>query len=121
MPHAGFDAEDVLDLDLWRTRVPRRHLAVSGRGLVEVAVLGSRAGLVVHPPAGAQQRVTTPALTYAGLAADDDHAYAIPLDRGIYKSYLVTVALAGTPRVVSIEAFTGAASGVGAVRLEERP
>ncbi len=112
LPHAVFDAEDALDLDLWRTRVPRRQLAVGPRGLVEVAVLGSRAGLVLHPPSGPAQHVALPALTYAGLAADDDRAYAVALDRGLYKSYLVTVALDGAPRVVSLEAFTGAASGV---------
>lgn len=148
--HDVFDQEDALDLSLWRTRVPRRPLAYSSRGFVEVAVLGNRAGLVLHGPNGAKQRATLPALTYAGVTADDDHAYAIAIDRGLYKSYLVTVSLAGTPKIVSFEAFTGAASGVavangrvyvsdadgvvrvwsvngddvaalGAVRVEERP
>lgn len=112
--HEIFDDEDAMDLDLWRQRVPRRHLATSARGLVDVAVLGRRAGLALHPASGAVQRVALPALTYAGVAADADHAYAIALDRGLYRSYLVTVALAGTPRVVSFESFTGAASGVAA-------
>lgn len=149
-PHEIFDSEDVLDIDLWRTRIPRRQLATSTRGLVELAVLGSRAGLALHTPTGAVRRVALPALTYAGLAADSDHAYAIALDRGLYKSYLITVALTDAPHVVSMEAFTGAASGVavadgrvyvsdadgairvydvqaddvtplGAVRVEERP
>lgn len=39
---------------------------------------------------------------------------SIGLDRGLYKSYLVTVDLVGPPKVVSVEAFTGAASGVAA-------
>lgn len=110
--HEVFDQEDSLDVALWRSRVPRRPLAYSTRGFVEVAVLGSRAGLVLHGPSGAKQRVALPALTYAGLAADDDRAYAIAIDRGLYKSYLVTISLAGTPKIVSFEAFTGAASGV---------
>jgi hypothetical protein len=110
--HDVFDQEDSLDLSLWRTRVPRRPLAYSTRGFVEVAVLGNRAGLVLHGPSGAKQRVALPAFTYAGVAADDDHAYAIAIDRGLYKSYLVTVSLVGTPKIVSFEAFTGAASGV---------
>lgn len=113
-------------------------------------MLGTRAGLAIHPPIGAVQHVALPALTYAGVAADEEHAYAIAIDRGLYRSYLVTVALTGAPHVVSFEAFTGAASGVaasggrvyvadadgvirvyaagdgevvalGAVRLEERP
>lgn len=110
--HDVFDQEDALDLAMWRTRVPRRPLAYSSKGFVEVAALGNRAGLVLHGPSGAKQRVSLPALTYAGLTADDDHAYAIAIDRGLYKSYLVTISLAGTPKVVSFEAFTGAASGV---------
>lgn len=110
--HDVFDQEDALDLSLWRRRVPRRPLAYSARGFVEIAVLGDRAGLVLHGSGGAKQRVGLPALTYAGLAADDDHAYAIAIDRGLYKSYLVTVTLSGTPKIVSFEAFTGAASGV---------
>ena len=107
-----FDQEDSLDLSLWRTRVARRPLAYSSRGFVEVAVLGDRAGLVLHGPSGAKQHVALPALTYAGISADDDRAYAIAIDRGLYKSYLVTVSLVGTPKIVSFEAFTGAASGV---------
>jgi hypothetical protein len=110
--HDVFDKEDSLDVSLWRARVPRRALAWSSRGFVEVAVLGNLAGLVLHGPSGAKQRVTLPALTYAGAAADDDHAYAIAIDRGLYKSYLITVSLVGTPKIVSFEAFTGAASGV---------
>src|SRR5690606_10732708 len=79
---------------------------------VELASLGPSAGLVVHKPSGAR-RVKVPPFTYAGLTTDADHAYLVGLDRGLYKSYLVTVDLtAKTPRVVSVEAFTGAASGV---------
>ncbi len=112
--HEVFNAEEILDVDRWRERVPRRHLAVTPRGLVELAALGSRAGIAVHGAAkgSVTARVALPALTYAGLAADDDHAYAVAVDRGLYKSYLVTVSLAAEPRVVSVEAFTGAASGV---------
>jgi hypothetical protein len=112
LPHEVFDDEDAMDLGLWRVRVPRRHLAASARGLVEIAGLGARAGLALHASSGAR-RVALPALTYAGLATDGDRAYAIAIDRGLYKSYLVTVDIASAlPRVTSIEAFTGAASGV---------
>jgi hypothetical protein len=110
--HDVFDQENALDLSLWRARVPRRPLAFSARGFVEVAVLGNRAGLVLHGPSGVKQRVSLPALTYAGIAADDDRAYAVAIDRALYKSYLVTISLAGTPKIVSFDSFTGAASGV---------
>jgi hypothetical protein len=111
--HDVFDQQDSLDVSLWRARVPRRPLAYSSRGFVEVAVLGNRAGLVLHGPS-AKQRVSLPALTYVGVTADDDRAYAIAIDRGLYKSYLITVSLIGVPTIVSFEAFTGAASGVAA-------
>ena len=112
--HTIFDLEDAMDPDLWRIRVPRRHLAVSTAGLVELAALGSHAGIALHRPDGTLAKAVLPLLTYAGLATDATHAYAIGIDRGLYKSYLVTVDLVGTPKVVSIEAFTGAASGVAA-------
>ncbi len=113
-PHTIFDLEDSMDADLWRMRVPRRHLAVSTAGLVELAALGPRAGIALHRTDGTLAKAVLPLLTYAGLATDATHAYAIGLDRGLYKSYLVTVDLVGPPKVVSVEAFTGAASGVAA-------
>jgi hypothetical protein len=114
VPHTVFDDDDAMDPDLWRMRVPRSHLSVSTAGLVQLAALGPRAGLAVHRADGSIAKVALPLLTYAGLATDATHAYAIGLDRGLYKSYLVTVDLSGAPTVVSIEAFTGAASGVAA-------
>jgi hypothetical protein len=110
--HEVFDTEDALDASLWRVRVPRRHLAPTSRGLVEVAGLGARAGIVLHATSGAKRAPLFP-LTYAAMTADDDHAFVLGIDRGLYKSYLVVVSLAGgAPRVVSVEAFTGAGSGV---------
>ncbi|MBS2019967.1 MAG: hypothetical protein JST00_44295 [Deltaproteobacteria bacterium] len=109
----AFDASDIMDAGQWRVRVPRRHLAGTSDGAVELAALGSRASLLIHRATSAPVDVILPAvMTYAGLTADATHAYAIGLDRGLYRSYLVTVALTGTPHVVSLEAFTGAASGV---------
>lgn len=107
-----FDHDDIMDANLWRVRVPRRHLAGNAGGVVELAALASRAGITFHRTTGAPIEIALPAMTYAGLAADAQHAYAIGIDRGLYRSYLVTVALEGTPRVLSVEAFTGAASGV---------
>lgn len=113
-----FNRDDIMDASLWRIRVPRRHLAASATGVAELSGLADRAGLTFHRSSGLPIEVALPAMTYAGLAADAQHAYAIGLDRGLYRSYLVTIALSGTPRVVSVEAFTGAASGI--VVLGER-
>ena len=110
--HDVFDDEDIMDASLWRIRLPRRHLAATKRGLVEVAGVGSAAGLVVHEGA-ASKKVALPPLTYVAVASDGEHAWVTGIDRGLYKSYLVSVDISGAkPEVSSVEAFTGAASGV---------
>jgi hypothetical protein len=108
-----FDEEASVDIDLWRERIPRRHLTSSAFGLLDLVVLGGRAGLTVNAETG-PLTVALPAFTYAGLATEGTKAFAIALDRGRYRSYLVTVELQGTPTLLSIESFTGAASGVSA-------
>ncbi len=113
--HEIFTDDDVMDISLWRKRVPRRHFAAKGTDMLELAVLGSQAGLAIHKASGVIQRAPLPALTYAAITSDATHAYAVAVDRSLYKSYLVTVALGGdAPQVVSLETFTGAASGVAA-------
>lgn len=110
--HTVFDAEDIMDASLWRMRLPRRLLATSERGLIEVAGVGPAVGLVVHSKASTN-KVSLPAMTYVGAATDGAHAYLVAIDRSLYKSYLVSVDIAGAkPSVLSIEAFSGAASGV---------
>ncbi len=111
--HAVFDEDDALDVAYWRERLPRRHLSPTASGLVELAAIGPRAGVVLHRATGADVKVAVPPMTYAGLTTAGGRAYAIGLDRGRYKSYLVTVELeGGNPRVVSLETFTGAASAI---------
>ena len=52
---------------------------------------------------------------YVGLSVVGDRAYAVSIDRGTYRSQLVTVSLAGgAPAVVAVDAWTGMASGVAA-------
>lgn len=115
-PHAVFDDDDALDVAYWRERLPRRHLSPTANGLVELAAIGPRAGVVLHRATGGDVKVAVPPMTYAGLATAGGRAYAIGLDRGRYKSYLVTVELeGGSPRVVSLETFTGAASAIAIV------
>ncbi len=110
--HGVFDEEDALDTTQWRARLPRRQLAISQRGPVEVAVLGGKAGIAVHATTGTE-RAAMPALTYGAIATSGDRAYVLGIDRALYRSYLVTVSLAkGAVRVVSVEAFTGAGAGL---------
>jgi hypothetical protein len=111
-PHAVFDDDDARDLAFWRQRVPRRYLAATPRGVVELAALGPRAAVVLHGSAS-KVSVSLPSVTWTGLASDGDRAYALGLDRGRYKTYVVAVDLASaSPRVLSVEAFTGAGSAI---------
>ncbi len=112
-PHAVFDADDIMDANLWRTGLPRRLLAVSPAGVVEIASLADRAGLMVH---GAEPKgIPLPSGTYVGAAAEGSRVYLVSADRGTYRSQLVTVELGGAwPALAGIESFTGMASGVAA-------
>jgi hypothetical protein len=113
-PHGVFDADDILDASLWRARLPRRLFVPSGKGTVEIAGLGPSVGLVVHGPSGSTRTSLFPA-TYAAAASDGSHVYVVGLDRSLYRSYLVSVSLEGSsPKVVALESFTGAATGVAA-------
>lgn len=109
--HGVFDDAEALDVSRWRTRLPRRHLTV-GAEVVEVAGLGDAAGLTVHRANGSA-KVDLPAATYAAAAAVPGKAFVLGIDRGLYRSTLVTVATAGAvPSVVSTEVFTGAGAGI---------
>jgi hypothetical protein len=111
--HEVFDAEDIMDASLWRMRLPRRHLVTTAQGLVEIAGVGPAVGLVVHA-GSVKKKLSLPVMTYAAAASDGNHVYLAGIDRSLYKSYLVSVDISGVPKVVSVEAFTGAASGVAA-------
>ncbi len=111
-PHTVFDETEILDPVRWRQRLPRRHLLATGRGLVEIAGVGSVVGLALHSNGGVK-KVSLPPTTYAAAASDGKHVYAVGLDRGLYRSTLVSIDITGeAPVVVGIESFTGAASGV---------
>jgi hypothetical protein len=111
--HGVFDSKQILDVSLWRTALPRRLLVTTQRGLVEVASLGGKAGLVLH---GASLRsLSLPSGTYVGAAAAGDRVFVAAADRATYRSYLLTVELAGGwPKLASIEAFTGVATSAAA-------
>ncbi|HVH46307.1 MAG TPA: hypothetical protein VM925_28395, partial [Labilithrix sp.] len=111
-PHGVFDQEAILDASLWRTRLPRRHLLATPRGLVEIAGVGPKAGLVLHTDKGLV-RATIPAMTYAAAAGEGDHVYLAGIDRSLYRSYVVSVDISSSqPKVLAVESFTGAASGI---------
>lgn len=112
--HTLFDDASILDESAWRTRLPRRHLLPTNHGLVEVAGVGQYAGVARHDN-GAIAKAPLPALTYAAAATDGEHVYLAGIDRGLYRSYLVSVDISGSlPVVRDVESFSGAASSVAA-------
>lgn len=114
--HGVFDAEDILDVGLWRVRLPRRQLVKTALGMVEVAGLGPVVSLALHGQ-GTMKKTALPPMTVVGAAADGARAFVIGIDRSLYRSTLVSVDLTGgTPKVVGFESFTGGAAGVAAAR-----
>lgn len=114
--HGVFDASDALDTTLWRTRLPRRQLVTTPRGLVEVAVIGRQAGLVLHANTGSDRNLALPPATYSAASADTKNVYLTSIDRSFYRSTLSTISFTGgAPALVASEVFTGAAAGVASV------
>lgn len=114
--HGVFDAEDILDVGLWRMRLPRRQLVKSTLGMVEVAGLGPVVSLALHGQ-GTMKKTALPPMTVVGAAADGARAFVIGIDRNLYRSTLVSVDLTGgTPKVVGLESFTGGAAGIAAAK-----
>lgn len=115
--HGVFDGEEALDTTLWRTRLPRRELIAIAKGVVEVAVIGRKAGLVVHGYDGNERTTALPAATFSAIGADDRNVYVTSLDRAHYRSTLFTIATsASAPTLVGTEVFTGGAAGLAATR-----
>jgi hypothetical protein len=114
-PHGVFDADDIMNASLWRTGLPRRLLAAAPAGVIEIATLADRAGLVLHLHGDEPRGIPLPSGTYVGAAAAGDAIHLVAADRGTYRSQLVTVHLGdGWPAIAGIESFTGMASGVAA-------
>lgn len=112
--HGVFGAQDAVNATEWRLGVPRRLLATTASGVIELATLGRRAGVALHVGA-APATVELPPGEYVDLVADGARAYAISIDRGTYRSQLVTLDVTGgSPRIVAVDAWTGMASGVAA-------
>ncbi len=110
--HGVFGAQQASSANEWRLGLPRRLLASTSLGVLELATLGRRAGVALHvgiTPAS----VELPPGEYVDMVAGQSRAYAVSVDRGTYRSQVVTLDLGGgTPRVVGIEAWTGMAAGI---------
>ncbi len=112
-PHGVFDGDDAMDATLWRLGLPRRLLVDTTAGLAEIATLGGKAGLALH--GSVVKSALLPTGTYVDAIAQGGKLYLVTVDRGSYRSQLVTVDLAGSsPAVLAVEGFTGIASGVAA-------
>jgi hypothetical protein len=110
-PHGVFGMDDIWNASLWRVGLPRRLVVSSSAGLIEIASLGSQAGLALH--GATTQSIPLPAGTYVGAVTQDDSLYLVRADRGRYRSELQTVRLgAAGPELGEVDAFTGVASGV---------
>lgn len=110
-PNGVFGEEDILAIDPWTIGLPRRTLLPTAYGLAQVTSFGGRAGLTLH--GGGDVSVALPPGDYIAGATDGERAYVVAVDRGTYRSTLVTIALAGpTPEITSTIAFTGTATGV---------
>jgi hypothetical protein len=103
-----FDQYEVLDANLWREGLPRRLLADSPYGIVEIATLGARAGLTIHGTSSGSTTLALPRGTYVDAATSGDWLYLVLADRNLYRSTLLTVKLgAGAAEIVESQAFTG--------------
>lgn len=105
--HGVFGQGDALNVSLWRAGLPRRLLLPSQHGLLELASLGPRAGLVLHTEPAIS--ITVPSGDYLAGAVAGNRAYLISTDRGSYRSQLLTVSVP-TLAILDIQAFTGQAA-----------
>ncbi|MBL9026011.1 MAG: hypothetical protein JNL21_27715 [Myxococcales bacterium] len=100
---------DLADVNLWHRALPRRVLLETATGPVEIASLGGMAGLTDHTSA---LTVELPAGDYIAGAAGPDRVYAVAVDRGRYRTMLVTIALDGEPTIAGVSSFTGMGTSV---------
>jgi len=114
-PVGVFDAAGIADVGQWRRALPRRVMLVGDASSIEIASLGGDAGVTLHGLAGPTTR-ELPHGDYVAAAFADGLVYAIAVDRGRYRTQLVTVdTRSGEPVVGTVVAFAGLATGVAAV------
>lgn len=114
-PVGVFDASAIADVGEWRRGLPRRVVLVAQDRSIEVASLGGSAGITVHGAIDSASSVLPPG-DYVAAAIGDDRVFAIAVDRGRYRTQLVTIdTSSGEPVVGAVVAFAGLATGVAAV------
>lgn len=112
---AKFGEADMVNVSRWRKALPRRVLLTGAPGIVEVASLGGDAGLTMHSDAGTFSLALPPGEYLAG-AMTSDHVYVLAVDRGRYRTQLVSIDLSNNvPTVADVVAFAGSATGASAV------
>ncbi len=107
-----FATNDLANVSEWRKALPRRVVMTNDTGIIEVASLGGRAGITVHTDVGATS-ADLPAGDYIAATYGEGVVYAVAVDRGRYRSQLVTIDVSGgEPVVEGSVAFAGAATGL---------
>jgi hypothetical protein len=109
-PQGVVERDAFGDVARWRQGLPRRVMIDSEAGPVEIVSLGGEAGLSLH--GASTSTVMLPPGDYLAATARGARAYALRVDRGRYRTQLVTVALdEAPPRVIASQGFTGNATG----------
>lgn len=112
---ANFGEADMVNVSRWRKALPRRVLLTGASGIVEVASLGGDASVTLHSDTG-NFSLSLPPGEYLAGAMTQDHVYAVAVDRGRYRTQLVSVDLStGAPVVEDVIAFAGSATGASAL------
>lgn len=110
-----FASGELGDATRWQKALPRRTVLTGDLGVVEVASLAGDAGITVHGADLVPRFATLPPGDYIAAAMHGDRVFAIAVDRGRYRSQLVTIAIQdGTPSVVDTYSFIGAATSAAA-------
>ncbi|NUP04602.1 MAG: hypothetical protein HOW73_00905 [Polyangiaceae bacterium] len=110
----AFGDQEIASVSRWRKALPRRVVMTGDVGDVEVASLGGEAGVTLHGEGGPVSAELPPG-DYVAATLAGSRVYAVAVDRGRYRTQLVTIDLfSGAPQVMSVVAFSGAASGVAA-------
>ncbi|MBK6516498.1 MAG: hypothetical protein IPM79_01305 [Polyangiaceae bacterium] len=111
-PVAAFGDDEIGNVGLWRRALPRRTVLTGALGQVEVASLGGEAGLTFHGQFGPIS-IELPPGDYISATFAGDRVFAVAVDRGRYRTQLVTIELgSGEPVLGSTFGFAGSASGV---------
>ncbi len=110
----GFFTQSSLgNIGHWRKALPRRQLLVTPAGTVELQSVGGSAGVTLHDDFG-KESAALPGGDYIAAATAGSRVFAVSVDRGRYRTQLVTIDLTSGPTVSSVIGFTGMASGIAA-------